>query len=292
MESGAGGKHDACYVPRVAHHNRDIRVHEVAWAGDELWVVNTRFSCLCTLDRRVSFVPRWKPTFVSALAPEDRCHLNGLCVVGDPPRPKYVTCLGATDTAGGWRVNKKNGGLLIDVETNDVLADGFPCRTRHGSHDGKLWVLESGYGGLGYLDAKTGKVVRVATLPGSRGGSISSARSPSSAVAGAGNGRVQWPADHRIGGAANCGVWVVDTRTGQVLGFLRFEAGVREIFAVHALVGTRYPTCSPPTTPAWPTTFVLPRRHLTAQKNPPSIFRRPRHNPAGGPCPRGRGCHV
>jgi len=43
-----------------------------------LWFVNTRFSCLCTLDGVHSFVPRWRPPFVSALAPEDRCHLNGL----------------------------------------------------------------------------------------------------------------------------------------------------------------------------------------------------------------------
>ena len=43
--------------------------------------------------------PRWRPPFVSALAPEDRCHLNGLGLVDG--RPKYVTALGETDTAGG-----------------------------------------------------------------------------------------------------------------------------------------------------------------------------------------------
>src|SRR5204862_4296250 len=130
----------------------DIRIHDTAWAGDELWAVNTRFSCLCTLDRRYSFVPRWRPAFVSALAPEDRCHLNGLCVAGDPPRPKYVTCLGATDTAGGWRANKRDGGLLIDVDTHAVVARGLSMPHSPRVHDGKLWVLESGVGGIGHLD--------------------------------------------------------------------------------------------------------------------------------------------
>src|SRR4051794_7168073 len=43
------GQHDACFLPRSCHVTGDIGVHELAWTGDELWVVNTRFSCLCTL---------------------------------------------------------------------------------------------------------------------------------------------------------------------------------------------------------------------------------------------------
>jgi uncharacterized protein (TIGR03032 family) len=85
----------------------------MAWgAGGELWVVNTRFSCLCTLDRSASFAPRWRPPFVSALEPTDRCHLNGLGMVDG--RPCYVTALGETDEPAGWRANKAGGGLLID----------------------------------------------------------------------------------------------------------------------------------------------------------------------------------
>src|SRR5262249_54999615 len=72
--------HDACYLTRSAHHTGDVQVHEMAWVGDELWFVNTLFSCLCTLHENYSFVPRWRPPFISALAPEDRCHLNGLAV--------------------------------------------------------------------------------------------------------------------------------------------------------------------------------------------------------------------
>src|SRR5262249_37659821 len=72
------GKHDACYLPRMAHVTGDIQIHEMAWEGDELSFVNTRFSCLCQRSSTYSFVPRWRPPFISALAPEDRCHLNGL----------------------------------------------------------------------------------------------------------------------------------------------------------------------------------------------------------------------
>ncbi|MGH7965707.1 MAG: DUF4915 domain-containing protein, partial [Candidatus Binatia bacterium] len=87
------GKYDACYLPRRVHVTGDIDIHELAWDNkEELWVVNTRFCCLCTLDANHSFYPRWRPPFVSALAPEDRCHLNGLSLVDG--KPKYVTALG------------------------------------------------------------------------------------------------------------------------------------------------------------------------------------------------------
>src|SRR6516165_4659641 len=89
------GHHDACFLPRSCHVTGDISVHEMAWAGEELWIVNTRFSCLCTLHTDYSFAPRWRPPFITALAAEDRCHLNGLALVDSMPR--YVTALGSTD---------------------------------------------------------------------------------------------------------------------------------------------------------------------------------------------------
>jgi uncharacterized protein (TIGR03032 family) len=106
------GKHDACYLPRASHVTGNVLIHEMAYgrsplaplgrgAGGEgeLWFVNTRFSCLATLDTESSFVPRWRPPFVTELEPSDRCHLNGLGMVDG--KPKYVTALGETNTMAG-----------------------------------------------------------------------------------------------------------------------------------------------------------------------------------------------
>src|SRR2546430_2752495 len=100
----SAGAHDACFLPRSCHVTGDIRVHELAWVGDDLWAVNTRFSCLCTLHPDCSFVPRWRPPFITALVAEDCCHLNGLALVDGTI--KYVTALGETDTPDGWRSGK------------------------------------------------------------------------------------------------------------------------------------------------------------------------------------------
>src|SRR5678810_726954 len=120
------GAHDACFIPRASHVTGAVGVHEVCWAGenaDELWLVNTRFSCLCTLHPDYSFMPRWRPAFISELAPEDRCHLNGVAMVDG--RPRFVTALGQTNTRSGWRENKPHGGCVISVPANRIIADGL-----------------------------------------------------------------------------------------------------------------------------------------------------------------------
>lgn len=234
------GQHDACFLPRSCHVTGDIGVHELAWVGEELWVVNTRFSCLCTMHPDYSFVPRWQPPFITALAAEDRCHLNGLAIVDG--RPKYVTALGETDTAGGWRANKPQGGCLMDVSGGEVITRGLSMPHSPRLHDGRLWVLESGTGQLVLVDAATGRRQTVAALPGFARGltmcgpyafiGLSKIRS-TSAMDGV-------PLAERRE-QLKCGVAVVDLRSGQVIALLEFQTAVEEIFDVQLLPGLRFP---------------------------------------------------
>src|SRR5437899_86139 len=122
------GRHDACFLTRSSHFTGEIQAHELAWAGDELWLVNTEFGCLCTLDDRHSFVPSWRPPFITALAAEDRCHLNGLAMADG--KPKYVTALGGNDTPHGWRANKAPGRRLNDVASGQPVPRGFAMPDR------------------------------------------------------------------------------------------------------------------------------------------------------------------
>ena len=235
------GQHDACFLPRSCHVTGDIGVHEMAWAGDELWVVNTRFSCLCTLHPDYSFVPRWRPPFITALAAEDRCHLNGLAIVDG--RPKYVTALGETDTAGGWRANKPQGGCLIDVPSGEIdqprpvdaalaalarrpaLAAGIrdrAARARRSRHrpagrpwpscpaSPAAWRCRGPYAFVGLSKIRTTSAMDGVPL-----------------------------AERRE--QLKCGVAVVDLRSGQVIALLEFQTAVEEIFDVQLLPGLRFP---------------------------------------------------
>jgi uncharacterized protein (TIGR03032 family) len=257
------GRHDACYVPRQMHVTGDIDIHELAWDdADRLWVVNTRFSCLCTLDPDHSFSPRWRPGFVSGLAPEDRCHLNGLAMLQG--KPKYVTALGATDSRQGWRDNKRSGGVLIDVEHDALILSGLCMPHSPRVHDGRLWFLNSGEGTLCEVDAERKTFRTVASVPGFARGLdffgplafIGLSQVRESAIFGG------LPLLERAS-KPDCGVWVVDIRNGQTVGFLRFASGVQEIFAVQILRGTLFPEMLEWQDPHVATTYVLPDAALS-----------------------------
>jgi uncharacterized protein (TIGR03032 family) len=147
---------DGCLVPRRAHVTGNIGVHELAFVGGELWVVNTRFSCLCTLAPDASFVPRWRPPFITGLSPEDRCHLNAFGIRDG--RVRYATALGETDTAAGWRPNKAHGGVLLDVPSGEPIARGLSMPHSPRWYRDKLWVLESGSGSLSIVDEVSGRL--------------------------------------------------------------------------------------------------------------------------------------
>ncbi|MEN1727980.1 MAG: TIGR03032 family protein, partial [Pseudomonadota bacterium] len=255
------GKHDSAFMPRRGHITGNIDIHEMAFVGDELWVVNTRFSCLCTLDDEHSFVPRWRPWFVSGYAAEDRCHLNGLEVVDG--KPKYVTALGTADTAGGWRENKAGGGVLIDVENNEFICRGLSMPHSPRWYQDKLWVLESGNGSLATVDLDTGQLETVAELPGFTRGldfigpyafvGLSQVRE-SAVFSGI-------SLTERVS-ERSCGVWVVDIRNGQTVAFLKFEDAVQEVFAVSVLQGIRFPDVLGAGDPAVGMSYALPDEAL------------------------------
>ena len=158
------GHFDGCYLARQSFITGNIHGHEMAWVGDELWVVNTLFSCLCTLHEDFSFVPRWRPPFVTALEANDRCHLNGLAL--DRGRPKYVTVMAPSDEPGGWRPNKQCTGQLLDIDSGQAVTQGLAMPHSPRVYGEKLWVLNSGLGNLELVDPKTGKRDVVASMPG------------------------------------------------------------------------------------------------------------------------------
>jgi len=270
----AAGTVDGCYVPRRFQVTGDIDIHEMAWgrpapgsslpvdaADEELWLINTRFSCLCTLHPDFSFVPQWRPRFINGLSPQDRCHLNGLGLVDG--RPKFATALGATDAPQGWRPTKADGGILIDIESDEILLSGLAMPHSPRWYDGRLWLLESGDGSLGTVDLATGKYEAVCHLDGFTRGldfcgpfafvGISQVRE-SAVFSGI---PITERLDERI-----CGMSVVDLRSGSEVAFVRFQDAVQEVFAVQVLPH-RYPELLLPNGELVENTYALPDAWLS-----------------------------
>lgn len=264
-------KHDACFLPRRVHFTGDVQIHEMSYQDHELWFVNTAFSCLCTYERDHSFVPRWRPKFITQYAPGDRCHLNGMAFRDG--RPKYVTALGETDTQGGWRANKKDGGILIDVESNEIMTRGLSMPHSPRWYRNRLWLLESGTGSFGFVDTDNGKYQAIAKFPGFTRGIdfvanlafIGLSQVRESATFSGFELTERLKEDERT-----CGVWVVDIRDGSTVAFLKFVDAVQEIFAIAAIHGARYPEVILDNPEISATSYVLPDDAL--REVPPELL--------------------
>jgi uncharacterized protein (TIGR03032 family) len=264
------GRHDRCWLPRSAVVTGNIQCHEVAWGtsdgnvhgnnheSGELWVVNTLFSCLATLDGRYSFVPRWRPPFVSELAPQDRCHLNGVAMRHGSPA--FVTAMARTDDPGGWRTSRNDSGVVLDVASGEAVTTGLAMPHSPRWYDGNLFVLNSGRGLLERVDVETGQRDVVASVPGyARGLAFHGG------LAFVGLSRIRETTT--FGGTPiaayadqlKCGVGVIEVSTGTTVATLQFANGVEEIFDVQTLPGVRCPTLG--ATPESDDVWVLPDQH-------------------------------
>ena len=236
---------DAVYIPQVAHFTGDLDVHDMAFdAEGRIVFVNTLFGCLARVSETHSFIAVWKPRFLSRLAAEDRCHLNGLAMPDG--NPAFATAVSTTDVADGWRDHRRDGGVIIDVASGEITGAGLSMPHSPRLYGERLYVLNSGTGEFGCIDRSSGRFDPIAFLPGYLRGL---AFVGTYAVIG-----MSAPRDRTFAGlplqerlekekvAPRCGIMVVDLRSGDVVHWLRIEGVVTELYDVAVLPGRRNPS--------------------------------------------------
>ncbi|MEZ5841800.1 MAG: TIGR03032 family protein [Hyphomicrobiales bacterium] len=191
-----------------------------------------------------SFVPLWKPPFISKLAAEDRCHLNGLAMDGG--QPAYVTAVGRSDVTDAWRDHRRAGGIVIDVASGEIVVEGLSMPHSPRLYRGTLWLLDSGTGFFGSVDVASGRFEPLTFCPGYLRGL---AFCGDFAVIGLSRARE----NRTFSGLAlddnlaarhaepRCGLMVIDMRSGDIVHWLRFEGAVEELYDVAVLPGVIRP---------------------------------------------------
>jgi uncharacterized protein (TIGR03032 family) len=241
----AGRGYDATYIPRVGYTTGHLDVHDVSVDADGRVVfVNTMFGCLATLSDSANFQPIWKPPFISRLVPEDRCHLNGLAMRDG--RPAFVSVVSESDVADGWRDKRRDGGAIIDVESGDAVVRGLSMPHSPRWYQDRLWVANSGTGEFGWVDTASGKFEPIAFCPGYMRGlafhgnyavlTLSKPRHESF------HGLELDDRLEKSNASAQCGLQVINLRTGTIEHFLRIEGTmVTELYDSIILPGVRQP---------------------------------------------------
>jgi uncharacterized protein (TIGR03032 family) len=111
--------YDALYFPRCTYHLGQLDIHDLSWGETGLFAVNTLFSCIIQIDDNYNFIPYWVPPFIQGLTSEDKCHLNGMVMMNG--KPKYATSFNRGNTFQSWREGVTTDGMLMDIETNEVI---------------------------------------------------------------------------------------------------------------------------------------------------------------------------
>ncbi len=237
--------YDRLYVPQMGYTTGDLDLHDLVVDGKGRVVfVNTLFGCLATYSERESFVPLWQPPFISKLAAEDRCHLNGLAL--DDGKPRYVTAVSQSDVSDGWRDRRDDGGCVIDVTTNEIICTGLSMPHSPRVYRDKLWLLDSGTGFFGSVDQTKGVFEPITFCPGYMRGL---AFVGDYAIVGLSKPRENktfsgLKLDENLAkrdAEARCGLYVIDLRTGDIVHWLGIEGIVSELYDVVTLPDVRRP---------------------------------------------------
>ncbi|MFN0050469.1 MAG: TIGR03032 family protein, partial [Cytophagales bacterium] len=201
--------------------------------------VNTRFSNLSLINDDYSFECKWIPKFITDQTPDDRCHLNGMAMKDG--KPKYVTALGTTNSAKAWRENIQFGGVLIDVDTNEIVVKGLPMPHSPRLFGGNLYALCSATGQVIKIDVNKGTYDTVCKLQGFLRGmclrgdvlfvGLSKLRQNASTFR-------DLPIARE---SIFCGVVAIHLLTGNQIGFIKYENSVEEIYDIQFLEGVRRP---------------------------------------------------
>ena len=235
--------YDRLFVPQLGYLTGDLDIHDLVIDNSgRLVFVNTLFSCLATVSEEHSFIPLWQPPFISKLAAEDRCHLNGLAL--REGKPRYVTAVSQSDVAEGWRDRRVDGGCVIDVQSKEVILSELSMPHSPRWYRETLWLLNSGTGELGYVDLETGKFEPVTFCPGYLRGL---AFQGDFALVGVSKPRENrtfsgLPLDKKLqekDAQARCGVLVIDLRSGDIVHSLRIEGVVSELYDLAVLPGVK-----------------------------------------------------
>lgn len=234
-----GSNYDNAYTHRSTYHTGILDVHDLSFGEGVLWGVNTLLSCLAVYDINFSFRPKWKPPFIQALVPEDRCHLNGMAILNKVP--KYVTALSKTNVEKGWREDKMKTGVLMSVPEGEIIMDSLAMPHSPRIYENKLYVLESGNGNLIEMNMETNEWKVIFNF-----GCFVRGLSFIGNVAVIGKSKIRETSkdfnDLQVKeGSTNAGLIFFDIVKKQVVGGINYTNSVEEIFDVQILENTTNP---------------------------------------------------
>jgi uncharacterized protein (TIGR03032 family) len=231
--------YDALYMPRCTYHIGQLDIHDLSWGDEGLYAVNTLFSCIMKIDDHYNFTPYWIPPFIKGLSSEDKCHLNGMVLVDG--KPKYATSFSRGNTFQSWRESVTTDGVLIDLESSEVVAGNLRMPHSPRIFNNELYLLFSATGEIVKIDPANGSFETITRINGFVRGmafykdflfvGLSKLRQNSSTFA-----KLEIAKK-----ASYSGIAIIHLPTGSFTGEIKYHSSVDEIYDIQVLPGKTRP---------------------------------------------------
>lgn len=233
-------KADSLYLHRAALTTGMINIHDIAWGDEGLWVVNSTFSCLCTLSANNSFIARWKPKFISELVPEDRCHLNGMAMLEG--KPKYVTTFNMEDSRDSWSDGRIDYGTLIDIDTDEIVIEGMIMPHSPKVYKGEIYVCESGLGVVWKYNPQTKAKTQIVKLQGFTRGLyfyggimfVGTSQVRASEI------KNPTPISQEYD-ETYAGIWMINLEDNSIIAYIKFDGEIQQIYDIAVILNSSTP---------------------------------------------------
>lgn len=250
------GTYDALYIPRITYHTGRLDIHDLCWGNNKIYAVNTLFSCVVAIDGNYNFSPVWTPPFIKELKSDDKCHLNGLVLVDG--RPKYATAFNQGNQYQSWRDGVTTDGVLMDIETNEIIATNLKMPHSPRIFNDQLYLLFSATGEVVKINRLNGSYEVLTRLSGFVRGmayykdflfvGLSKLRQNSSTFA-----KLEIAKK-----SLNAGIAILHLPSGSFYGEIKYHSSVDEIYDIQVLPGKIRPNIFNTIQPDYKTGLAIP----------------------------------
>lgn len=240
------------FLPRQARYlPGTLYIHDLVKMGGEFYATITGHNFLAKLSLENGWERVWWPKALDGMGVDgfnqNYFQLNSIAVNGSPEKSFYTGFCDLTTGGKPWKegFGPVGKGVVFSGESREALYRGLTCPHSARLHDGKLWVCNSGYGEIGYideyasLDAGKTKFVPVAKAPGFTRGLAFAGD-----VMFVGLSKViqkyEPYAPGLVPAETKCGVWAFRASTGEFLASLEWPTGY-QLYDVQVLPGVKNP---------------------------------------------------
>jgi uncharacterized protein (TIGR03032 family) len=219
------------YSPRVFYNTGNSDIHDLVFCKSSLLAVNTSMSCISKISAEYSFKPIWKPDFITQLDLSDKCHLNSVAVC-EKYGLLYASAFADTNTEKEWRTKGGKGGIIIDIENNEIICKGLCVPHSVRVYNDSVYALLSGTGHLIIINPETKSYKTVCELKGFVRGL---ARCGDYLFVGISQRRETSSSAISNEFSKHAAVVILDINTHKICGYMQYESGVGEIYDIQVI---------------------------------------------------------